>query len=75
MLENLAFPTKWFATAARAKKLASVLTENKLGLWRECRNTAGVIWMEMREEDRLGMNVQPRQLCRQIRVGLLPITH
>jgi hypothetical protein len=50
------------------------LAEDKLGLRPECGN-AGVVRMEMREEHRLRMNAQTRELRGQIRTRLLPVGH
>jgi hypothetical protein len=51
------------------------LAENKLGLSAECGNAAGVIGMEMGEKHRLRLNVQARELRRQICTRLLPVGH
>src|ERR1035438_4240144 len=49
------------------------LAENKLGLGPESGNAPGMIGVEMREEHRLRVNVQARELCRQVHARLLPV--
>src|SRR5579872_2284945 len=71
--EKLRVGWKVIRDGCSRQKAGFGFAKNKLGLRPECGNAPGVIGVEMSKEHRFRVNVQARELCRQVRVRFLPV--